>query len=90
MANQLTLTDVTGNVILTCQVDLKIEIDADQANADAINSALAASNSLTIAVVGNSVTASSSNTIIYTNMSFQQTQPAQPDTETGIITISVI
>lgn len=90
MANQLTLTDVTGNVILTCEVDLKIEIDADQANADAINSALAADSSVTIAVIGNSVPVSSNTTLMYSNLLFQQVEPAESDPQTGTITISVI
>lgn len=90
MANQLTLTDNTGNVVLTCTVDLKIEIDADQANADAINTALAADNSVTIAIVGNSVPVSANSTLMYSNLLFQQIDPPETDPQTGTITISVI
>jgi hypothetical protein len=90
MANELTLTNRFGNVILTCAVNINIEIDADQANADVINAALAADNLMTIAVSGNSVPTTANTTLMYSTLLFQQIDPQTMDPQTGTITINII
>jgi len=90
MANELTLTNRFGNVILTCAVNMIIEIDTDQANADVINAALATDDLITIAVVGNSVPTTANTTLMYSTLLFQQIEPSEMDPQTGTITINII
>lgn len=90
MANQLTLTDTTGNVILTCEVNLDVTIDADAANATAINTALAADKYVQINIVGNSVPTTANTTLMYSTLKFQQFEPDQSQPQTGTITVTVL
>jgi hypothetical protein len=89
MANILTLTDAQGQTVVTCPVYLKIEIDADDAYANIINTAIA-QGSVSMNIVGNSVPESANATLMYSNLTFNQIQPLETEPQSGTMTVVVI
>ena len=89
MSNILTLTDAAGNTIVSCSVNLQIVIDADDANVQAINSALGLGN-ITMYVQGNAVPTTANTTCMWTDMKLLQFNSMTPPPGSGMITIEVI
>lgn len=90
MANYLTMTDEFGQPLFTCEVNLALTIDADQANADLINQALNSNTYVGMQIVGNAVNSTSNTMVMNTNINLQQYEPNVEESVAGTITISVI
>ena len=85
----LTLTDAEGNTLVSCSVNLQIVIDADDANVQAINSALGLGN-ITMYVQGNAVPTSANTTCMWTDMKLLQFNSMTPPPGSGMITIEIV
>ena len=82
------MTDHTGNVILTCEIDVDVTVNLDAANAAIVNQALSSGNYARINIAGNSVPSSSTGTIMPHSMTFEQFGVNLYANETGTLTIN--